>query len=75
LCGSALIVFAMKKLMLPINVVLEYLTRKVEWFMHRKQKPSLVAMGLIEFTNESWLDGVVRQGRLMEQLYYGSNNN
>lgn len=65
----------MKNLMLPINVVLEYLTRKVEWFMHRKQKPSLIAISLIEFTNEFWIDGVIRQGRLADHLYHGSNNN
>lgn len=65
----------MKKLMLlPINVVLEYFRDKAEAFLHRKQKPTLVALFTIEFTHESWLDGIVRQGRLMEYLYHGSVN-
>jgi hypothetical protein len=68
-------VIVMKKFMLPINVVLEYLTRKVEWFMHRKQKPTLIALEMVEFTQESWLDGIVRQGKLMGYLYHGNNNN
>jgi len=65
----------MKKFMLPINIVLEYLTRKVEWFMHRKQKPTLLALGIDVFTNESWVEGIYRQGRIMEHLYYYNEQN
>ena len=63
----------MKKLMLlPINVVLEYFRDKVEAFLHRKKKPTFLALSVVEFTQESWLDGIIRQGRLMEHLYHGS---
>jgi hypothetical protein len=60
----------MKHLILLTNVVIEYFHDKVEWFRHRKQKPTLLALAVDVFTNESWLDGINRQGRLMEHLYY-----
>ena len=65
----------MNKFMLPINVVLEYLTRKVEWFMHSKQKPTLLALSVDTFTNEGWVDGIIRQNRLMEyQPHFNEQN-
>lgn len=60
----------MKNLMLLINVVAEYFHDKVEWLRHRKQKPTLAALSIEVFTNEGWLDGINRQGRIMEYLYY-----
>jgi len=60
----------MKNITLLINLVAEYFHDKVEWLSHRKQKPTLVALGIDVFTNEGWLDGINRQGRLLEHLYY-----
>jgi len=68
-------VFVMKKFILPISVVLEYFANLAEWFRHRKQKPTLIALGIVEFNQEKWLDGVIRQGRLFDHLYYYNNNN
>ena len=66
----------MKKFMLlPVNVVLEYFVSLAERFIHRKQKPTLLALGTVEFTQEKWLDGINRQGRLLEYLYYYKQNN
>ena len=67
-------VLVMKKFMLPISVVLEYFVNLAEKFLHRKQKPTLLALGTVEFTQENWLDGIVRQGRLFDYLYYYNNN-
>lgn len=36
-------------------------------FRH-KPKPSFLAYSIVGFTNESWLDGVIRQGRLYTYL-------
>ena len=65
----------MKKFMLPISVVLEYFANLAEKFLHRKQQPTLLALGIVEFNQEKWLDGIVRQGRLFEHLYYYNQNN
>jgi hypothetical protein len=65
----------MKKFMLPISVVLEYFVSLTERFLHRKQKPSFMALSVVEFTQENWLDGVVRQGRILDHLYYYNQNN
>ena len=65
----------MKKFMLPISVVLEYFVNLTERFKHRKQKPTLLALGTVEFTQENWIDGVIRQGRLLDHLYYYNPNN
>ena len=64
----------MKKFMLPISVVLEYFVNLAEKFQYRKQKPTLLALGTVEFNQEKWLDGIVRQGRLFEHLYYYNQN-
>ena len=63
----------MKPLIILTNVVVEYFHDKVEWFRHRKQKPTLLALAVNVFTNEGWLDGINRQGRLLEHLYYYNN--
>lgn len=60
----------MKNLILLTNVVSEYFHDKVEWIIRRKQKTNLVAISIDVFTNEGWLDGINRQGRLLEHLYY-----
>ena len=61
---------AMKNITLLINLVAEYFHNVVERFRYRKQKPTLVALSIDVFTNEGWLDGINRQGRLLEHLYY-----
>jgi len=60
----------MKNITLLINVVVEYFQNNFERIYFRKHVPSFLAYSVSTFTNESWLDGIVRQGRLMEQLYY-----
>lgn len=60
----------MKNITLLINVVVEYFQNNFERIYFRKHVPSFLAYSVATFTNESWLDGIVRQGRLMEQLYY-----
>jgi hypothetical protein len=32
--------------------------------VRRKLKPSYLAYSIVGFTNESWVDGIIRQGRL-----------
>jgi hypothetical protein len=55
-----------------INIITEYFANKVESFVYRKTSPSLLAYGVATFTNEGWLDGVNRQGRVLEYLYYNA---
>ena len=38
--------------------------------VRRKLKPSYLAYSIVGFTNESWLDGITRQGRLYDYLAY-----
>jgi hypothetical protein len=65
----------MKNITLLINLVTEYFHDVVGRFRHRKQKPTLVALGIDVFTNESWVEGIYRQGRIMEHLYYYNEQN
>ena len=60
----------MKNTILLINLVVEYFHDVVQRIRYRKQKPTLVALGIDVFTNESWVEGVYRQGRIMEHLFY-----
>jgi hypothetical protein len=53
-----------------LQIIAEYLQGKIERILNRKKSPSFLSLSVVQFTNESWLDGIVRQGRLMEQLYY-----
>jgi hypothetical protein len=53
-----------------LQIIAEYLQGKIERILNRKKNPSFLSLSVVQFTNESWLDGIVRQGRLMEQLYY-----
>jgi hypothetical protein len=55
---------------LLLQIIAEYLQGKIERILNRKKNPSFLSLSVVQFTNESWLDGIVRQGRLMEQLYY-----
>jgi hypothetical protein len=38
--------------------------------LRRKPKPSFLAYSIVGFTNESWLNGVIRQGRLYDYLFH-----
>lgn len=60
----------MKNNTLLINIIVEYFQSIFEKIYFRKRNPSFLAYSVVTFTNEFWLDGIVRQGRLMEQLYY-----
>jgi hypothetical protein len=60
----------MKNNTLLINIIAEYFQSIFEKIYFRKHNPSFLAYSVVTFTNEFWLDGIVRQGRLMEQLYY-----
>ena len=60
----------MNYFILLINMVVDYFQNIFERIYFRKHVPSFIAYSVATFTNESWLDGIVRQGRLMEHLYY-----
>lgn len=36
--------------------------------LRRSPKPSFLAYSVVGFTYESWLDGIIRQGRLYDYL-------
>lgn len=61
----------MKNINLLINIVAEYFSNIVEWFLFRKKEPSFLACSVSIFTHETWLESVYRQGKLMEYLYHG----
>lgn len=60
----------MKYIILLINIVVEYFQNIAERIYFRKHTPSFIAYSVATFTNESWLDGICRQGRLLEHLYH-----
>jgi hypothetical protein len=50
------------------------LINKIFDLIGRRDKPSLLAINIVEFTNESWLTTIQKQGRLYEYLANSSNN-
>jgi hypothetical protein len=65
----------MKNITLLINLVVEYFHNVVGWFRYRKQKPTLLALSIDVFTNENWVDGMIRQNRVMDYQYYYNEQN
>ena len=65
----------MKNITLLINLVVEYFHNVVERFRYRKQKPTLLALSIDVFTNENWIDGMIRQNRVMDYQYYYNEQN
>jgi len=49
---------------LLLQIIAEYFQGNI------KKNPSLLSLSVVQFTNESWLDGIIRQGRLDEHTYY-----
>jgi len=60
----------MKYITLLTNVVVEYFQNIAEGIYFRKHTPSFIAYSVVTFTTETWMDGVCRQGRLLEHLYH-----
>lgn len=52
----------------------EYFQIKIERILNRK-KSSVLSLSIVQFTNESWLDGIIRQGRLDEHTFHYAVDN
>lgn len=60
----------MKNIILLINLVAEYVANKINRIKNGKPKLTLLALSIDEFTNESWINGIIRQDRLHDYFYY-----
>jgi hypothetical protein len=60
---------------LLLQIIAESFQGKIERLLNRKKVPSFLSLSVVQFTNESWLDGIIRQGRLNDHTYhYGVDN-
>jgi len=64
----------MKNILLLISMVAESVCDKINRIRNGKPSPTLTALSMDEFTNESWLQGIVRQDRLRDYFYYYKQN-
>jgi hypothetical protein len=55
---------------LLLQIIAESFQGKFEKLANRKKVPSFLSLSVVQFTNESWLDGIIRQGRLNDHTYY-----
>lgn len=64
----------MKNILLLINMVAESICDKINRMRNGKPALTLLALSMDEFTNESWLHGIFRQGRVKDYFYYYNQN-
>ncbi len=55
--------------MKTIQRIAEFFTNRIERIRNRNKKPTFLALSVIIFTEEYWIDGIFRQGRLKDYLY------
>ena len=60
---------------LLLQIIAESFQGKIEKILNRKKVPSFLSLSVVQFTNESWVNGIIRQGKLEDYIvHYGVDN-
>jgi hypothetical protein len=53
---------------------MKYIEAILNRYFQKTMQPSLIALSVFEFTDESWIEQIQRQGRLKDYLNYSTHD-